>query len=136
MPIVADGVHTEICHSHFSTRLFLVRGGIPIPFMKINAASGPRLRFNLGRSTLAKPRTENARWRGFAGARAAPSAATAAVHRSAGSLGAHQLKLKYRISISTGRILEMHERAYGLSAHPFTKERKTRRRHRRPAEPH
>jgi len=50
MPIVADGVHTVICHSHFSTRLFLVRGGIPIPFMKINAASGPRLRFNLGRS--------------------------------------------------------------------------------------
>ena len=26
------GVHTVICHSHFSTRLFLVRGGIPIPF--------------------------------------------------------------------------------------------------------
>ena len=33
----------------------MVRGGIPIPFMKINAASGPRLRFNLGRSILAKP---------------------------------------------------------------------------------
>jgi hypothetical protein len=44
-----------ICHSHLSTRLFLVRGGIPIPFMKINAASGPGLRCNLGRSMLAKP---------------------------------------------------------------------------------
>jgi hypothetical protein len=55
IPIVTDGVHTVICHSHFSTRLFLVRGGIPIPFMKINAASGPGLRFNLGRSMLAKP---------------------------------------------------------------------------------
>jgi hypothetical protein len=33
----------------------LVRGGIPISFMKINAASGPGRRFNLGRSMLAKP---------------------------------------------------------------------------------
>jgi hypothetical protein len=33
----------------------LVRGGISIPFHEINAASGPGLRFNLGRSMLAKP---------------------------------------------------------------------------------
>jgi hypothetical protein len=33
----------------------LVRGGIPIPLHEINAASGPGLRFNLGRSMLAKP---------------------------------------------------------------------------------
>jgi hypothetical protein len=50
MPIVADSVHTVVCHSHFSTRLFLVRGGIPIPFMKINAASGP----GLGRNRISQ----------------------------------------------------------------------------------
>ena len=54
IPIVTDGVHAVICHSHFSTQHFLVRGGIPIPLMKINAASGPGRRFNLARSMLAK----------------------------------------------------------------------------------
>jgi hypothetical protein len=38
----------------FHPTLFWSRGGIRIPFMKINAASGPGRSFNLGRSMLAE----------------------------------------------------------------------------------